>query len=220
MLLSILIPTLKSRQGQFQLLCQKLNRQINKNSSDKEVEVLSCLDNREHTVGFKRNRLIERAKGKFIAFVDDDDDVSDDYILLICKAIKAHPDIDCIGIKGRITFRGKKPRIFIHSLRYTEYFTIKDILFRPPYHLNPIRRDIAIRYKFADVNYSEDIDWAMRICNDRALQKEFFLDQIIYHYHSRRFWFYQFILDHSETIRHALGLKLANRIKLKRWINS
>ena len=40
------------------------------------------------------------------------------------------------------------------------------VYFGPPYHLNPIRREIAYRYKFEDINYSEDIDWAMRICRD------------------------------------------------------
>jgi glycosyltransferase involved in cell wall biosynthesis len=219
MLFSILIPTLKDRQGQFNNLYQKLRRQITEESLNEEVEILSLLDNKDHTIGLKRNKLIERAEGKFIAFVDDDDTVSDNYVSLICSAIKTNPDIDCIGIKGQITFRGKKPRIFIHSLQYTEYFTNKGTFFRPPYHLNPIKRDIAKRYKFADVSYSEDIDWAMRLCRDHALQKEFFIDQVIYYYHARRLWYYQYLLDQSEPIRHALGLKLSNRIRVRRWIN-
>jgi glycosyltransferase involved in cell wall biosynthesis len=219
-LFSILIPTLPSRQDQFQQLYSKLTEQIHENSLDQDVEIVSFLDDGEHSVGFKRNKLIELAKGTFVAFVDDDDDVSEDYVPLICRTIKETPEIDCIGIKGLITFGGKHPRVFIHSVRYRDYFSRGGVYFRPPYHLNPIRRDIACRYRFEDISYSEDIDWAMRLCRDRALRREVFLDQVIYYYRSRRRWHYQLFLDWSEPIRHALGLRLSNRLRLKRRLRS
>lgn len=220
MKLSILIPTIQSRQKQFQKLKKKLDRQIAENSLLEEVEIVCFLDNRNHSIGFKRNKLINSAKGMFVVFVDDDDDVSDDYVLLIYRAIINNPDIDCIGIKGLITFRERMPRTFIHSLQYKEYFSKKKTYFRPPYHLNPIKHEIAIKYSFEDINYSEDIDWAMKILNDNVLQKEYFIDKVIYFYYSRRFWFYQYLLDISEKVRHALGLRLSNRIRIKRWFNS
>ncbi len=107
MLFSILIPTLDNRHEQFSRLYERLNEQINEKFLAKEVEVLYFSDNKQHSLGFKRNKLIEWAKGKFIAFVDDDDNVSDDYVPIICRTIKENPDIDCVGIKGIITFRGK-----------------------------------------------------------------------------------------------------------------
>ncbi len=220
MLFSILIPTLDDRHERFSGLYEKLNKQINENSLAKEVEVLYFSDNKQHSLGFKRNKLIEWAKGKFIAFVDDDDNVSDDYVPIICSTIKEYPDIDCVGIKGIITFGGKNPRVFIHSLRYGEYFSKGDIYFRPPYHLNPMKREVACNYKFEDISYSEDIDWAMRISRDQALQKEYFIDKIVYYYNSRRSWLYQLLLDRSESVRHPLGLRLANRIRIKRWLKS
>lgn len=220
MLFSILIPILDSRKEQFHRLYEKLSNQITGNSLADEVEILYLLDNREYSLGFKRNRLIERARGRFVAFIDDDDDVSNNYIPLICSVIRENLDIDCIGIKGIITFGGKKPRIFIHSLRYREYFSRGGVYFRPPYHLNPMKREIALRYKFEDISYSEDIDWAMRICWDGALQREHFIDEFIYFYKSRRSWRYQLLLDLSEPLRHALGLQMANRIRIKRWLKS
>ncbi|MGH7792052.1 MAG: glycosyltransferase [Thermodesulfobacteriota bacterium] len=220
MLFSILIPTLESRQEQFHNLSQKLSKQIAENSLSEEAEVAYFLDNMEHSLGFKRNQLIEWAKGKFVAFVDDDDDVSDDYVHLICDAIKKTPDIDCIGIKGIITFRGKDPRIFVHSLQYKEYFSRGSMYFRPPYHLNPVKREIASKYMFEDISYSEDIDWAMRICRGGALKKEFLIDKVIYFYNSRRSRYYQALLDLSEPFRHTLGLQLANRVRLKRLLKS
>jgi hypothetical protein len=37
------------------------------------------------------------------------------------------------------------------------------IYYRPAVHINPIRREIARRYRFEEVSYSEDIDWAMQL---------------------------------------------------------
>ena len=146
-LLSVLIPTLESRGDQFQRLLKKLRGQIDSASCASEMEIICFLDNKEHSIGYKRNRLIEQARGKFVAFVDDDDDVSDDYVALICNAIREHPDIDCIGIKGVIAFAGKHPHHFVHSLQYRHYFKKGGIYYRPPYHLNPLKREIVRRYQ-------------------------------------------------------------------------
>ncbi len=220
MILSILIPTIQSRQKQFQELHKELDRQISEDSLFKEVEVIHFLDNKKYSIGYKRNKLINESKGKFVVFVDDDDGVSDDYVRLIYRAIKDNLDIDCIGIKGLITFRKRMPRTFVHSLQYKEYFSKGKIYFRPPYHLNPIKHEIAKKYRFEEINYSEDIDWAMRILNDNVLKKEYFINDVIYYYYSRRFWLYQYLLDISEKVRHALGLRLSNRIRIRRWFDS
>jgi hypothetical protein len=217
-LLSILIPTIPSRRQLFERLLAKLRGQVASSSVGGEVEILALLDNHEHTVGAKRNRLVDQARGSFVAFVDDDDDVSDRYVPLICTALREHPDIDCVGIKGTVLFRGRRPRTFIHSLAYRAYGRQGDTLVRPPYHLNPMRRAIACRYRFEDVGYSEDVDWAMRICRDGALRREYFLDEVIYCYRSRRHWLYQWLLDRTECVRHVLGLQLANRVRARRWL--
>ncbi|HWP92373.1 MAG TPA: glycosyltransferase [Thermodesulfobacteriota bacterium] len=220
-LFSILIPTLEDRKEQFDKLYGKLSKQITDNLLQDEVEIVFLLDDKQQSIGSKRNKLIELAKGTFVAFIDDDDDVSNDYVRIICTAIKENPAIDCIGIKGITTFLGRKNHhIFIHSLQYKSYFSKGGVYFRPPYHLNPIKREIARLYKFEEVNYYEDIDWAMRISRDQALKKEYFIDSVIYYYNSRRPWVYQFLLDVSEPIRHRLGLQLANVVRLKRWIKS
>ena len=220
MMLSILIPTLENRKEQFERLTGKIKKQIAQNHLESELEILDFPDNGEHTVGHKRNILIEQAQGEFIVFIDDDDDINIHYVKLICDAIRKYQDIDCIGLKGRVTFAGKSPHQFIHSIQYKEYSSNNGAYYRPPYHLNPMRRSIAQRYKFEDISYSEDIDWAMRICRDEALQKEFMIDEVLYYYHSRRNWVYQLIVDRTEKIRHALGLQLANRIRVKRWFEN
>src|SRR6185437_12422354 len=140
MLLSILIPVLETRKTQFESLLGELMRQIAAAQLGSQIEILSVCDNGETPTGTKRNALLERASGDFVAFVDDDDEVSPDYVALICRAIQSRPDIDCVGITGSITFRGRHPRTFIHSIRYRDYSSRGGVYTRPPYHLNPIRR--------------------------------------------------------------------------------
>lgn len=218
MLLSILIPTSHARAELFARLHHRLSDQIRTHALEDQVEIVSLLDGGERSTGAKRNVLVERARGDFVVSVDDDDDVSRSYVRLIVDALKARPGIHCIGIKGLRFFRGEQPRVFIYSTQFKEYRTENGVYLRPPHHLNPIRREIALRYKFEDISYSEDADLAMRMCRDRVLQRESFIDEIIYYYYSRRSWTYQYLVDQPECIRHPLGLQLVNRLQFKRWL--
>lgn len=220
MLLSLLIPTLQSRHLQFFRLVTTLEDQIRVTRWASQVEVLHFLDDGENSIGRKRNELVARASGLFVAFIDDDDEVSSDYVSRICGVIERDPGVDCIGIKGVITFRGGHPHEFIHSVRYKEYYSCRHVYYRPPYHLNPVRRAIAARYQFADVSYSEDIDWALRLRRDHALQREEFIDSVLYYYRSRRAWSYQWLLDLTEPLRHKFGIRLANRLLFLRTLRS
>ena len=217
-LLSILVPTLVERDEVFARLHANLSAQIRRNGLVNRVEIDSLRDNRERTTGDKRNALIASAAGEFIVFVDDDDDVHDDYIAVIASALLMHEGVDCLGIRGVVDFRGKWPRQFVHSTRYREYATRGGVYCRPPYILNPMRRDIASRFAFADVSYAEDAEWALRIARAGALQTEHMLEPIVYRYHSRRHWMMQAAIDITEPIRRPLGLEFANRVRAGRWL--
>jgi glycosyltransferase involved in cell wall biosynthesis len=212
--LSVLIATLENRRDKFKYISERLASQVTAESAEEMVEVLSERDNGEQPLGAKRNALIQRACGRFVTFVDDDDDVGDDYISKICEVISRRNDIDCIGIKGIITFRGGHPREFSHSVKYRDYFSCRHSYFRPPYHLNPILRAIALKFPFRAVSYSEDVEWALRIQRAGVLQREEFIDTPLYFYKSRRWWNYQLLVDWSEPLRHALGLRMVNRLLL------
>jgi glycosyltransferase involved in cell wall biosynthesis len=59
------------------------------------VEVITEVDNKQITTGAKRNNLLNKAQGKYICFIDDDDHISNDYLRLILEAIES--DADCIA---------------------------------------------------------------------------------------------------------------------------
>lgn len=167
---SILICTLDERQAQFAQLYDKLMRQIKSSHLGDRVEVVVFKDNRQNPVGFKRNSLMRQSKGMYLNFIDDDDDIHDQYVAMIHDKLKRHPD--CVSLLGVITFNGDNPANFIHSVKYDRYFQTPGLYFRPPNHINTMKRSVASQFLFPNVYYGEDTDWAMRIARSGLLKKE------------------------------------------------
>jgi len=187
-LLSVLIPTLPSRETTFTRLVRALQQQIERGDLADKVEVLSFLDDREHSVGAKRNALMHRACGEFVVFIDDDDEVDDEYLSTVCGVIEAHPDIDCIGYVGELAWVGGQAEPTIYSLKYRQP---KDcgaaegcrVYLRPPQHVNPMRRSIAVRFPFPDVSCGEDLVRSTELARQGALRKEYFFGRrVMYRY--------------------------------------
>ena len=208
-LLSILIPTLDSRTHLCEQLCDEIKRQLTETNEPAFVEVLTLRDAGIMAVGAKRNQLIGKAQGRFVVFIDDDDTINKNYIKLILEAIRKNEQADCISFVGEITFRGKHPRKMVHSIKNHEWYYNNGEYVRPPCHITPVRRDIAASYRFANKNFAEDMDWTLRMSRDQALKQEVLLDDVLYYYHCRRSYAYQWILDRTQSLRHAVGLRFA-----------
>ena len=201
--LSILIPTLNSRSVFLDKLWYNLERVCDcpilcdyddlSNGvaffSDDDnflwhIEVLTNVDNGELSIGSKRNELLQRAKGDYVAFVDDDDVVTESYFKNIFEGIERK--VDCCSLKGIITEDGINPLIFEHSIKYSEYKTNPDHMpvryERFPNHLNTIRASIAKQFKFPEKNHGEDTDWATQIHKSGLIKSEYYIDEVIYHY--------------------------------------
>ena len=155
--LSILICSLSRRAALLSRLMNVLRPQLNDS-----VELLVEIDNGEITTGAKRNILLDRAEGKYCAFVDDDDLVSADYCARILEAVKTNPD--CVGFTGQITFQRRKiSKDFVHSLTINKWYEQNGVYYRCPNHLNPIRTSIAQSVRFKDITVGEDKDFSDRI---------------------------------------------------------
>lgn len=181
--LSILIPSLNRRSHYLDRLLQILNPQIEKYKG--EVEIVINTDNGEKSIGTKRNELLERSLGQYIAFVDDDDIVEPYYVEEVLGAIKSNPDV--VGIHLLHKEDGVLKGLTYHSLKYDKWWqeTNKDNptlmnYYRNPNHLNPIKREYATQIGFPHINIGEDRDYSYRILP--YLKSEVYIDKPIYHY--------------------------------------
>jgi len=172
-ILSILICAIKERE-------ESLKKLLNKIPKLSKLEIITLFDNGEMTVGEKRNKLIEKANGKYVCFIDDDDDISEEYIDTMLKGCESNAD--CVGMVGIITFSGKNPRKFIHSIKYNRYFEENEIYYRPPNHLNAIKKELIADIKFPEKNNGEDTDWAMQVMKSGRLKTEYEVNEVLYHY--------------------------------------
>lgn len=173
MLLSILIPSLKKREKQLNQLLDFLVKQ-----KTPEVEIVAMVDSGELSVGVKRQQLLEKATGQFISFIDDDDTVSARYVSNILRAIQIEPDV--VGICGIITTDGNNPKKFIHSLQYKTWSEDQSAYYRNPNHLNPVKRELALKAGFLDMNCGEDREYSKRLLP--FLKSETMIDEIMYYY--------------------------------------
>lgn len=172
--LSILIASVEERNQLMQNMAKILRLQGNS-----DVEILVNVDKGQRSIGQKRNELLEAAKGDYVAFIDDDDNISPFYVAKTLKAIDANAD--CCGLEGIIVQRSTGPRKFIHSLRYNDWFEKDDIYYRCPNHLNAVKREIALQVKFPNINHGEDDRYSRGI--RQIIKTEEYIEEPIYFYY-------------------------------------
>ena len=179
-LLSILIPTVVGREERFNELRTYIQHQIDFNQLHHNVEVLYIRDNKEMTLGEKRNKLFSISNGVYSVMIDDDDWIHHDYIRRVVDAAKEGKD--CIGYKELCIWSGKKVQSSVFSLRYPEWkesFDGYDYV-RSPFYKMPIKTDICKAVEFKSIRFGEDHDWSKRIFP--LLHSEVFIDEFMYIY--------------------------------------
>jgi len=158
--LSVLICTMPERKEKLDVLLRSLRADLWVAPDSYEILV----DGGPGAVGEKRQRLLERAVGQFVAFVDDDDSVAHDYLERVITAIEENPTVDCIALRGVLLTDGEKPERFEHSIKYHDWGQDETGLhYRTPNHLNPIRRRLALQAGFRSLQTSEDYLFAQSI---------------------------------------------------------
>lgn len=173
-LLSILIPTMPSREGFLQRLMGVLEPQL---APDIELLVDSEIG---VSIGVKRQQMLEAAQGKYIAFIDDDDLISANYVALLREGMAK--DVDCCSLRGVITTDGYNPKPFHHSNVYTELDEVDGLYRRPPNHLNCIKREHALAAGFPDARFGEDSQYALRLMGLRVLKTQHEINEVVYRY--------------------------------------
>lgn len=160
MVLSILIPTIDGRESQLERLMSRIDSQTK--TLDCCIQIIKWCDNKELTIGEKRELLYQNATGKYSWQIDDDDDISDNAISLILKAIEQEPD--CITFEEHCNING----VYYtsnHALKYEKWqdnFDGYDFV-RSPFYKDVIKTEIARSVPFPHIRYNEDEQWSMAL---------------------------------------------------------
>jgi hypothetical protein len=157
-LLSILTPAVPSRIHNLSPLCDWIGKQI----GELPVEHLVLLDNKRRTVGEKRDALLRVARGKYVAFCDDDDWVSTEYVREILAAADGDPDV--ITFRQHCTVNGETGEIEFGLGNPNEPFCPGGTAKRNAWHICAWRRSLAILSHFPQSSYGEDWAFAAPLC--------------------------------------------------------
>ena len=176
--LSILICTLEKRKKSLNRLLEVLEPQI-----VDSVEIVIEEDRGEMTTGEKRNILLKRAVGDYIAFIDDDDMISKNYIAKILWALQSSPD--CCSLRG-LLIRDRDYYEFSHSIRHKRWYRVGDKFLRCPNHLNTVKRELALKVGFPNIYKAEDLDYSERL--RPLLKTQAKIKGVLYYYLKVKAW--------------------------------
>lgn len=178
MRLSILIPTITGREHMYQRLIDSLQRQMMPG-----VEILQCCDNKELSIGTKRQTLLNSCTSDYMVMVDDDDNVAHDFIPRIMEALKEQPD--CVTYIELVS-TGSGSQYACHSNKYREWANGRDgfAYVRTPFYKDVIRTSIAKEIGFRDLRYGEDHDFAKRLKASGLIKTEVHIPEVMYYYNA------------------------------------
>jgi len=178
--LDILIPSLENRSESLHRLKEELTNQIEANNLTQVVNIRTNIDGGQKHIGVKRNELIRSSFADYVCFLDDDDWIDAQYVL--SQYYGCTQGKDCVELRGIYTENGLNPKPFFHSIKYESYYSKDGNYFRPPNHLNAIKRELVLKIKFAEVSFGEDTDWALRVAHEKLLKTEAENTKFIYQY--------------------------------------
>lgn len=171
-ILSILMCTTEDRHEMFTKLNSELQTQRTFmdtfHPSLGEIEIL--VDDSKRfldgglSIGKKREALVKRATGKFLCFLDSDENIAPNYLETLVRL--------CCQGKDVCTFRAiaKLDNYWaIYDMRlnqHNEQSTPDKTVLRGAWHTCPVRTEYAQRYEFEDINYGEDASWMNKVLSD------------------------------------------------------
>jgi glycosyltransferase involved in cell wall biosynthesis len=177
-LLTVAVPAIPSR---MKTSLVSVLEELFAQAEGKPVEISCFLDNKARNLSEKRNSMIAAAKGKFIAFVDDDDEVDPDYVDALLQAIRFNQDAHCVVFDVMVHGYDPEPKLCKYGIEYKDQ-NAADAYYRLPNHVMAYRTEISRRhlYRKDRSGINEDFEWAVRASKDVVQQTR--VKKVLYHY--------------------------------------
>lgn len=194
-LLTIMLPTTVDRRKTFYPLLSEITKQISEYSYSDIVEILIDEDNKEKSIGKKRQDLLTKAQGQYVVGIDSDDFISPTYMIDIICSLKNNPGIDHVGFEEKCIIDGEiKKSIF--SIRHKKWQDNVDgyDFARCANPKSVIKREKALIVGYEDIRYSEDRIFSEIVT--QLLVDEVFVEKQLYIYqynktpHNERYGIY------------------------------
>lgn len=185
-ILSILTPSIPKYHWMLYELREELNKQVSElNRQHPTLGVVTHVINESApylegglSIGNKRQALVDKASGKYLCFLDVDDDLAPNYVETLVRLCHTDKDV--------VTFRSFIKNDFYWSVvdmrlgNTNEEATPDRIVKRNAWHICPVKSKYAKMYKFEDSNYSEDWTWMEKVL--KHCETEAHTDQILHSY--------------------------------------
>lgn len=179
-LLSILTPSLPERREQLKTLTWDIGDSAGRDWAT-AYQHLVMIDNRQMSIGEKRQALVRSATGLFVAFVDDDDAIHPEYVSTLCRAIQGASDtIDVITFRQGSSYNGQKSEVHFSLRGENGPYVVDGITMRGAWHVCAWRRSLAEQYPFPATNYGEDWAWARHL--NAEAREEIHIPNILHYY--------------------------------------
>lgn len=180
--LSICIPSIPNRLESC--LTKRYDELMSQVGDEKDIEILSLVDNKVMSIGRKKNLLIQMARGKYVTVLDDDDHFSENYIQvmrkIIQKIIDDNSDIDvlCYWQKAIVNNVPSTIKTSIHH--EIEKFKGFSETKRPPWQWCAWKTELAKSVEFTNTNWAEDSDFTNAAV--KKVKTELIIPKILHYY--------------------------------------
>jgi len=195
--LSILVPSIPSRESKLLVLKKELQRQCNIVYMRQEmlgnIEILvdkgaAFLDG-GLSIGKKRQALVKNCIGEYLCFLDDDESIAPNYVESLLRLCNTGNDIGTFRALVKLKESWGLVNMSLNN-KENEQFNPDHTVQRPPWHMCPVKSKYAKLYEFDDINNAEDFRWFEKVLSHCKTEEH--TDRIIFQYNHG---------DHSEADR-------------------
>lgn len=184
-LLTLIVPRLQERFKSWQRLRKSLGAQLHRSGFPfSAIEILD--DASSDPLARKRQRMLDAARGFYVAFVDDDDRLADTYVQRIASAILQWPTVDVVSFEGHRTEDGKGLQRMHWSLATPTNQRTRETRYIMANHICAMRRELCQQVRFwRDTEYGSDQIYWRSLHVAGLLETEVHLPDDLYHYDFR-----------------------------------